>query len=383
MENESTVFHNTSYSLTSVSCDFSVAKDVIRWVICLLILISNSLTLTALSSSNMPFGIKGKLSITSLALSDLLIAPAIMIGGITRYSKVSCGFDITPRNINLRRWTAAFQGSIFSLSVGTSFWTLVVIACERLIALGRPLSYKVWVTQERLTLVLKGVWVYNVLSFASIFFSSVANSPYRKIAAAISSYDILPQGAVAVINGQILFCLSANIVLYISTSIILRKAAASCKLGQSSGQEKRFQRSFRYTRMSITVIVFLVVFWAPFFFVSSIFGPKRATTPRWVIDTAMPWAYNFMFTNNWVNPLLFCWQNSDYRAAYRQLIFRYLPCVKTAAKIHPELGLAKPDVKPIQADERRVAVATVSTGCNNQYLAHLPSSSQAKILPQN
>ena len=65
---------------------------------------------------------------------------------------------------------------------------------------------------------------------------------------------------------------------------------------------------------------FLLLLWTPYTLVTNMVDMNDPANPEWLSSYGIAFAYSTMLCNSWVNPVLYCWLNKDYRKAYMRVL---------------------------------------------------------------
>ena len=331
---------NTTIYMNSetISCStYNAFSETCLWIICLLTLCSNTLTIVTMLKTKKGIGYKGKLYITSLSLADALIAPLIAFDLILSHLHISCGPNYGLYHISMsdtvekKRLSSALIGFFYIVSIITSLFTLCSIAADRLLAISKPLVYKNYVTAFRIKCLLSAIWAYVfTVPAGTVMYFAWKVTPERVFVSFDVlhmvpdwwyNYFLLPHSYVALV---------ANFILYGCTLYRVRKLdqhnnaiKAKTILKKLDLDDKDFERSKRFLIMAVATLCLLLLLWAPYTLVSTIIDFRNPDNPRWFTRYLWPLTYSILYCNSWVNPLLFCWLNKDYRKAYMTILRLY------------------------------------------------------------
>lgn len=298
-------------------------QTTMRWIICILIAISNLLTIIAVLKSGHKIGQKAKLYILSLSCADLLLSPSIGLIQILYHAKAIClpiGGPYIPPLAGLlqrTRLTLVTVGILFVLAIGSSFFTLFSLAVDRLVAVSKPLYYKNHVSIFKIKCWLAFVWSYNfVLIGTPMIYFSFNVSP-SKILNINDGLAILPTWCMSyLIMPHLYFSIIGNILLYGITLIYLKKLDTKMKNLKSDTSDGGSERTKRYIRMGCATLGFMLLLWSPYVILKNFINVTDPSTPRYLIKYIMPMCFIAMYSNSCVNPIIYCWMNKDYRKAY-------------------------------------------------------------------
>ena len=217
---------------------------------------------------------------------------------------------------------------MYMQSFSCSMITLVCAAMDRLVAISKPVWYKHQVTPFRIKCLLSATWVY-ALALSSVFVVYLGlRATSDHILAVYIPVNILPDWCYSyVIMPLVYAAIISNIALYGLTFYHIRKLDQSSLALKSknptqaaSTDYNEFQRSKRFMRMTLASVGFLLSLWVPYSFVSNTVTVNNPDNPDWLAIYVIPFAYFLAFCNSWVNPVLYCWLNKDYRRAYMRVL---------------------------------------------------------------
>jgi len=181
-----------------------------------------------------------------------------------------------------------------SLSV-CSCLHLMLVTCERLIAIKFPLNYENIVTKQRLKVAVIYCWIFSV--FCEIL---------RRFRSTVKAADVLI--ALALIS-CILFVSSSYVILYRETLRHQKKIKAQ-QLPQE--EVERFAKERKAFKTTVLVVCSVAICYLPmsFIFASFVKEIKIVYAPPMVRTLAM--------SNSFLNPLIYCWRQKE----MRKFVFR-------------------------------------------------------------
>ena len=319
-----------------VTCSFNVFSETLRWVICLLTLCSNTLTVVTMLKTKQGIGYKGKLYIISLSLADSLMAPSLALTlvfyhfGIICVTVVETDLDSLSDIVHKKRISYVLLAILYIQSIGCSLFTLVSAAIDRLVAVSKPLWYKNHVTPFRIKCLLSSIWIYffALSAVLYLYFGWRVTSDY--VLGTYSAMNILPDWCYYyVLFPHVYVAILCNIMLYSLTLYHIRKldqSSLALKCNNSGSTQatstcnSQFQRSRRFMKMTTATLGFLLLLWVPYTLLTNILSVNDPDNPEWIVSYAISFTYVLMYSTSWVNPVLYCWLNKDYRKAYMRVL---------------------------------------------------------------
>ena len=316
------------------TCSYNTFSEASRWIVCVLTLCSNTLTIVTMLKTKQGIGYKGKLYIISLSMADALMAPSIALTLLLYHLDIICFTDVERDVSSLsaivqkKRLSFVLLSILYNQSVGCALFTLVSVAVDRLVAVSKPVWYKIHVTPSKIKCLLLVLWIYIfTISAVPVLYFGWKVTPDH-VLGAYYSLDILPDWCFNyVILPHVYIPILCNIILYSLTLYYIRRldensfALKSKNPTQTTSTgNSQFQRSKRFMKMTTATLGFLLLLWAPYTLVTSRVSMTDPANPDWLDDYLIPFAYALMYCNSWVNPVLYCWLNKDYRKAYMRVL---------------------------------------------------------------
>ena len=330
-----TIANETRYAGHDVvGCTFNTISEASRWIVCILTLCSNTLTIVTMLKTKQGIGYKGKLYIISLSLADGLMAPTIALDlafyhfSITCVAVVETDVSSLSNIVQLKRISYVLLAILYIQCLGCSLFTLVCAAVDRLVAVSKPVWYKNHVTPYRIKCLLFTIWIYSFsLSAVSYFYLGWRVTSESVLDAYMAmyilpnwcfDYVIMPHVYVGIVCDIILsICTFYHIRKLDQTSMSLKSKNPSHTTGPGRNE---FQRSKRFMRMTMATSGFLLILWTPYSLVMNIVPLTDPANPEWLASYVIPLTCSLMFCNSWGNPVLYCWLNKDYRKAYMNVL---------------------------------------------------------------
>ena len=95
-------------------------------------------------------------------------------------------------------------------------------------------------------------------------------------------------------------------------------------------QGRRLQREIKLAGMIGIVILLFLLCWFPFFLLNMLFDycPCRESISYRLI----PWVKYFHYTNSTMNPVIYAYRNTDYRSAFKRILYRGFLCSKGSGR---------------------------------------------------
>ena len=314
MESNSTVVTPLAPFYSSKS--YRYGRYVVFFSEAFVIVVANLLTLIAVQRSKKLRDIPANTFIVSLACADAmsgLLMPATTLTSFTPNQQV---------------WLASscvFRGPYYSMFC-ISLATLLAIGVDRYMAVVHPLAYGMRMTTKIARIASLLIWLVQLTlwqTFTCYYGSRVNVSQYRPVAA----HDMFPKNAYFfLIQIVILMPVISNVFLYAFIYIRLRKknaavSASARNNGDAAANENQpSTKAKAFTKMMTLVLSYLTIAWLPYYIFVPIHKVNDPTTPVWYAYTFDAVAFLF-YSNSFMNPLIYSWQNRDFREAYAK-IFR-------------------------------------------------------------
>jgi tachykinin-like receptor len=267
------------------------------------------LTLIAVTRTKKLHKIPANTFILSLAFADGMVgvlSPAIVLTAITNEQHI---------------WMSAvclFRGPYYAM-FSTSLVTLLAIAIDRYMAVVHPLIYRMRMTVNIARYTCIGIWLVQITlwEILTCYYGSqfsVGNGHSG------TAQDIFPGNIFAVLTHlEISLPIIGNVILYALIYTKLRKRMifsvstinnmGTLNVNQTTAKTKAF------TKMMTLVVGYLILAWLPYYVVLPLHKLNDPQTPTWYV-------YMFdvvtvlLYTNSFMNPIIYCWQNREFRGAY-------------------------------------------------------------------
>ena len=211
--------------------------------------------------------------------------------------------------IDLKNFINPFFGVNFTMRALAvcSCLHLMLVTCERLIAIKFTMDYHEIVTKKKFKVAVISCWVYSVTSELIL----------RRFDITIMIADLLV--ALVQICCMILFIASAYFVLYLET----RRHRKMIKTQQLPQEEvERFIKESKALKTTVYVIGAVALCYLPMAFVMFSYAMK------WQVDPFLkPFVRTFAMLNSFLNPLIYCWRQKE----MRKFVFR----IRTTQPVHP------------------------------------------------
>lgn len=180
-----------------------------------------------------------------------------------------------------------------------SIVNLTVISLERLFAVVRPASHR---NLSRKTNVIRGA-----ISFVWAFAITNAGLYYIKAFHGWIDYNIY-----IVVIGFV-----APALVIVGSYMIIYHVAQ-----QHVTEQQRLRREMRLAGMIAIVIALFIACWFPFFLLNILFTYCRnPTCDQKIMQKTIPLVKFLHYSNSMMNPLVYAYRNSDYRDAFKKLIY--------------------------------------------------------------
>ncbi len=239
-----------------------------------------------------------------------------------------------------------------TVSLTVSFCTMVAIALERYLAIVHPFLHRVKRTKGPVIGVIVFIWVLSislaigVLHDKTYFCANLTPSPW---------FEVL---VVVIVSVSIVICTYAYTRIFLvardhvrrmhgpnTHAYTLTNGSSRSSEGESAANHSKLVsnaddvmsrhdeshahipgasrrtcegcRSNKIAKMTFLVLVVMILCWLPFALTKFISLVHRDPIH---IATLYSFSSQIVFMNSWLNPLLYCWQNSEFRKAYKRLL---------------------------------------------------------------
>ena len=202
------------------------------------------------------------------------------------------------------------------MSAITSVLSILLIALDRLFAVLKPFAYKLKARMNvaRVIVALGWIWVISISSVAVLHFGLNA----KRI---IPLYKAIPVGLQQLLRMTTLIPIIAIAISYVViimkvykqrkvVSTIVVCSAAPALYGNSTQKHSK-----RITKMAIIIVGAVILCRIPCIIYQQFVGANGKTVYRVF--------HLLMVSNSFMNPVIYCWQNRDFRAAFFVLLGRY------------------------------------------------------------
>ncbi|ELU14831.1 hypothetical protein CAPTEDRAFT_207540 [Capitella teleta] len=304
------------------------ADEGITWVICCLAFFSNLLTIVTMIKTRNGIGQKARLYVISLAVSDILMVPTLILELLMSRSRRLFRpiFDSPTDPDVLKNETIGniTLSMMYFTQLCSSLFILLAVAIDRLCALVKPLKYKAWITDTRIKLLIFSIWAYVTFAGGWIFIYTGLTANPEAMLATYSPIDYLPP----VINSSVLMphmyaAILASSVVYTIAYLQFKKIGTLQQKTSNKRDEiehRNIKRNRRFFRMVVASVGMQVLLWTPFTIMYNFLEINQSSTPAYITDCVQPFVCTVTICNSFVNPMLYSVTNSDYRRAYCRVL---------------------------------------------------------------
>jgi hypothetical protein len=191
--------------------------------------------------------------------------------------------------------------------------TLAAMSLDRLLAIAKPVFYKTYITEKAIKLLLVGIWLFVVVVGVTSLVVTGLNASAEIIMATYIVFDYLPTWFSRNVLGlQLFFCAGGTCIAYAVAYRLFTKKQQSLH-DEIAGKD---WRSRRFLRMAVGTMATMLLLWLPSAVLVSTTGGNPLNAPSYVHDYVMPVLRALADCNSFINPLLYCVFNSDFRKAY-------------------------------------------------------------------
>lgn len=242
---------------------------------------------------------------------------------VTNYFLVSLACtDLCVALFSMPVWVAyLLTGPVWLLGAGLSrVWTMVdiligtasimnlmVISFDRGLCITNPLHYTLWMTTRKVTVIISSVWIYS-------------------FGVAVSSFLLYPKPIFNLIATVVCFCIPL-LVIVSAYSIIFRVALNQMRQihattpAQNPRRHTSFLKEVKAAKTLAVVVGAFVICWLPFIIINIIYSlcdRQNCPVVKPEIILVTKWMH---YGNSLLNPIIYTFMNSDFRRAFRALLF--------------------------------------------------------------
>ena len=200
-----------------------------------------------------------------------------------------------------------FHSSLLRSMAICSSLHLMLVTCERLIAIRFTMHYPYIVISRNIKVAVGAFWIFSFLFV--VFMLIDTNDAVRSILNVLAALTVI---------SCVLFITSAYVILYRET-LRHRKMIKTQQLPQEEAQ--RFAKENRALKTTVLVVGSVVLCFIPIAFTVLLYMILKFDVYMGVITkVCLPcsWANTFVMLNSFVNPLIYCWRQKE----MRQFVFR-------------------------------------------------------------
>ncbi|XP_014206697.1 alpha-1A adrenergic receptor-like [Copidosoma floridanum] len=311
------------------------------------------MTILAAWLSRKQFSASSNRLIISLAISDLLMAPATLYDLILYVypdlnNKISC----------LLRYV------FLSIACTSGYYNMAAIAVDRYISIIYPLEYPQYVTKSLIHIMIAVIWSVTLLKSTIPLYWNTYKPGICKFCHVMSTQYVM---GIMVPNFLIVwFSIS---VLYWK---IWKTSREYTQRSRARSQEVGQQCNASYSKSNKVVLTILGCFslcWLPFMIHLFLFALKKSLKPS---DTSFFVAYWIATCNSGIDPFIYAWKRPAFRKAYRRLLgLKALD--RTNCALDNQLGGQKKLTKTVGEEHRCmniVVLKTISVNVDNETVRH-------------
>ena len=217
-------------------------------------------------------------------------------------------------------WMCVFFLFILTTTPKTTVIFLLLIGLDRMIAVTRPLQYKTLVTHRRVLTVCVIVILFQLIHPGGYFFyygykNIILKSPNFGYIGMLPKWAVMTVWFGEVTTLQVVTTSLYGIIIY----KLKKQNNTTMSMRNSSAVDKRTTKAIK---TMATVLFFLFVCWCPgtiwisyivnrHLWISSV---NSTTIKQFIMVTCL------VHANSFVNPLIYCWHNKEFRDAYKRLV---------------------------------------------------------------
>ncbi|XP_078361458.1 histamine H2 receptor-like [Oculina patagonica] len=300
-------FTNIANKLVNISKE-GETRNALYEINCIITIIINSITcpLTVLLNVLVIMAVKRRPRLQSYAniLLACLAATDVLTGLAVQPSYILCKtFELLPGMTESETYACAFHySSLRGVSVCSSLH-LMLVTCERLIAIKFTLRYPYVVTMKNLKVAVFAVWIVAL-------FCGVSRSINRDAILTFSN-NLVTFTFLSCIG----FVLCSYLILYRET-LRHQKMIKTQQLPQEEVERLAKESKALKTTVFVVGAVVLCLVPAVFFLVLVALGAYGGSVS---LIGFTPWVRTFAMLNSLLNPLIYCWRQKE----MRKFVFRF------------------------------------------------------------
>ncbi|XP_020296166.1 tachykinin-like peptides receptor 86C [Pseudomyrmex gracilis] len=265
------------------------------------------------------------------------------------------------------------------VTVASSVFTLVVISCDRYMAIMYPLQHRNSRKKTVITLIL--IWSFSsALAIPCLLYSTTTSRRYRG-STRTSCYLSWPDGGY--LNSRTEYCynilfllltyLIPMTVMIVCYSCMGRKLWGSQSIGEQTHNQKESINSKRkVVKMFIIVVIIFAVCWMPYqgFFIF-VYHHRSFVEKSYVQHVYLSF-YWLAMSNSMVNPIIYYWMNNRFRV-YFELIICKCYCVMGRTNVR------RGEMQELATLQRSGLAVCNSGRCKSTSLRWRPSVAESQI----
>ena len=278
-------------------------------VIVALIIFGNTLTIVAIVKFQFLRTVTNIFTV-SLACSDLLLAFVLPLSAVHRFTDVI--------NVQIHIWVCWLTTVGIISSAPSSLLNLLLIAVDRFVSVIYPFRYDELMTPRRAFVMIACLWTYVILSQTT----TISMSGYWPIEYCAST----PVANSIIFTIFYIGTLTVSVVgilsLYMCIFCVARKHARAIDVqqtisaGSNAGPNNLHQK--RVTKMAAMVLGCFVLCWFPVSLITALQKVCDANC-AW-LETARKFSMNVVYSNSFMNPIIYAWKNRMFRVAFKRLL---------------------------------------------------------------
>ncbi|XP_078360788.1 adenosine receptor A2a-like [Oculina patagonica] len=293
-------FTSTANKLTNIGKE----GEALYEINCIITVIINSITcpLTVLLNVLVIMAVKRRprLQSNTNILLACLAATDVFTGLVVQPSYILCkAFELL--GMSESETLCVFHNTSLRTASVCSSLHLMLVTCERLIAIKFTIHYPYLVTKRNIKVAVIALWIVSLLSGVSRAINSDAILTIFSVFVAFTIFSV------------ILFILCSYLILYRET-LRHQKMIKTQQLPQE--EVERIAKENKALKTTVFIVGAVVLCFAPvvFFLVIQIVGLFQ-----FLYFVFLPWARTIVILNSLLNPLIYCWRQKE----MRKFVFRF------------------------------------------------------------
>ena len=200
--------------------------------------------------------------------------------------------------------------------IALCLYTIGAIAVERYLAIVHPFIYERVVTHKRMTAVCIVLWLYSALQASWIW--GIGKWSPGTYCVVENVFPVLY--SILYVDSHCVVVQGASLVLYYRMFKVALKHRRAIQAQEISVESKVKSSDFKSAKMMFMIIIFMLINWTPFtvMHMSTLFVNLQEQTTGYKVTYVA--AVYITTLNSSINPVVYAWQSTPFRAAYKEIL---------------------------------------------------------------